>query len=83
LYSAGQELDYPFWPVRPSTLEPMNRSAKLVLSYMARVAPGRTLPAMPHECGVLNLPSPALLFGAPQPFSHRGSFGGPSIGLGA
>jgi hypothetical protein len=78
LYSKGQEIDHAGWPARPSTLEPMNESAERVLDYMARCAPGRTLPGMPHTGGVLSLPSPALQ-GAPQPFEHRGHFGGPSL----
>jgi hypothetical protein len=77
LYSKGQEVDYAGWPVRPFTLEAMNESAELVLRYMTRVAPGRTLPGSPHECGVLVLPNPALLFGTPQNYTHRGTFGDP------
>jgi hypothetical protein len=70
VYSAGAELDYPGWPKNPSLLEPMNESASRVLDYMARVAPGRTLPGMPHSGGVLNLPSPSL-FGTPQSATPR------------
>jgi hypothetical protein len=46
-------------------LEAVNESAALVLSYMVRHGAGHKLPGMPHEAGVLNLPNPATLFGAP------------------
>jgi hypothetical protein len=72
VYAKGAEVDYPGWPRNPSLLEPMNESAKHVLSYMASTA-GRPVPAMmPHSGGVLNLPSPGL-DGVPQNFSHRAS----------
>jgi hypothetical protein len=64
LYHAGQEVNFPGWPVNPHTLEPVNESAKLVLSYMTRHG-GHKLPSMPHEAGVLNLPNPATTFGSP------------------
>jgi hypothetical protein len=72
IYLAGTELFFPGWPTRPSLLEPVNTSAELVLSYMARSA-GRPLPAtMPHSGGVLNLPSPGR-DDVPQNYLHRAS----------
>jgi hypothetical protein len=72
VYPAGAQLDLSSWPRNPSLLEPMNTSAELVLSYMARCA-GRPLPAMmPHANGALNLPSPGL-DGVPLNYSHRAS----------
>jgi hypothetical protein len=72
VYAAGAELDFSGWPRNPSLLEPMNTSAELVLSYMARCA-GRPLPAMmPHANAVLNLPSPGL-DRVPLNYSHRAS----------
>ena len=78
LYSKGTEVNYAGWPVRPATLEPMNASAELVLSYMAKCSPGRTLLGMPWA-GVMNLPNPALA-GTPQNYTHRasGPFGDPA-----
>jgi hypothetical protein len=71
LYSKGAELNYPGWPARSATLEPMNESAERVLDYVARIGPGRTLPGMPHDGFVLNLPNPALLWGAPESATPR------------
>lgn len=76
LYMVGQQINFAGWPVRPHTLEPMNESARLVLSYMTRHGAGRTLPGMPHtSAGVLNLPNPATAFGTPQNYQHRGTIG--------
>jgi hypothetical protein len=75
LYMAGQEVNFPGWPVRPHTLVAINASAERVLSYQSRYGAGRTLPGMPHQAGVLNLPNPATTFGAPQNYMIRGSIG--------
>lgn len=74
LYSKGNEVDFAGWPVRPFTLEAMNESAELVLSYQQRYGTTRILPGMPHEAGKLNLPNPALS-GTPQNYTHRGTIG--------
>jgi hypothetical protein len=72
VYLAGAEFNFAGWPSRPSLLEPVNESAALVLSYMARCA-GRPLPAtMPHSGFVLNLPSPGR-DDVPQNYTHRAS----------
>jgi hypothetical protein len=75
LYLKGQEVPWAGWTGQPHTLEALNESAERVLSYQTRFGAGRTLPGMPHEAGVLNLPNPATTFGAPQNYVHRGTIG--------
>jgi hypothetical protein len=65
LFNAGQEVNFAGWPVLPHTLEAVNESAAMVLSYMTRHGAGHKLPGMPHDAGVLNLPNPATVFGVP------------------
>jgi hypothetical protein len=75
LFTAGAEVNFPGWPVRPHTLEAVNESAERVLSYQTRYGAGRTLPGMPHQAGVLCLPNPATTFGTPLNYHVTKSIG--------
>ena len=60
LFNAGQEVNFPGYPVSPHTVEPINTSAELVLSYQVRFGTNRKLAGSPHQSGRLHFPNPAL-----------------------
>jgi hypothetical protein len=60
LYTAGSETDCPGWIVNPATVEAVNVSAELVLSFQSRYGAGQKLAGSPYQSGRLNFPNPAL-----------------------
>jgi hypothetical protein len=74
LYARGAVVAFHFWPSNMSDLEPANESAERVFSYATRYGPGRKLMAPPYSAGQLFFENPAL-WGTPQNYTHRGTFG--------
>jgi hypothetical protein len=59
LYSKGDEVNFPGWPIHPWAVEPVNSSAEKVLSYQTRFGSNRKLAGLAHSGRRLNLPDPS------------------------
>jgi hypothetical protein len=81
-YLQNDVVPFDGWIANMWAVEAANESAARVMRYASRYGAGRTLQRPPYSGGKLNFENPEL-WGKPQSATHRGHFGGPSIGLGA